>query len=552
MMSARKEFSRVFAIVFVLKTVSLTLLATPTSGPQELTKTDMFNSGAEGDTTHQMNLIWATFGRGENVRLVPFGNTPGWFEWMARRHCWSDTPKYREMLHRFIVDWPQSKDGYMWTWGNEEGWPTHHVRHNENNAKYILAACKYYCWQGGKGFLEESDATITSSVRTNQLDVSKGRSVLDKLRAAMVYQLTTLKGQEGLAIVSDPQCDGTVDGLPSDYWDNFRFGYKSAYVNIYFYASLLAMAELERSIGNQQRARELTALSARVKENFSKTFWDAQTGRFMGCIDKTGRTWDFGFTYINLEAVTYGLATPAQAVSIFEWLDGRRIIASDKQKVGDRMTGATGAEIYALGWAPLSTTRAVESITVDGKHWWWHLGNKITVSGACANASYGEHVENGGAIFYVSHYDMMARLWILGPDNAWKRFEAILTEFRKDQLKRDPANNKGAAWKWGIIGEFPESGLVPATLALGFLGLDATPEMLMVNPRLPKALPWLEALQIHYRGGVYSVRVDQSSIRIRTVEGTKTPCKIMCDGQDPVALPAQGQEITILRRKNSV
>lgn len=552
MRSVQKEFSVVFAIALALRTCTFALLAAPTSAPSVLTTNDMFNSGAEGDANRQMNLMWATFGRGENVKLTPFGNEPGWYEWMARKHCWSDTPIYREMLHRFLVNWPQSKDGYIWTWGNEEGWPTHHVRHNENNAKYILAGCKYTCWQGGKGFLEESDATTTTSVRTNQLDVSNGRTVLEKLRAAMVYQLTTLKGQDGLAIVIDPYCDGTVDGMPSDYWDNFRFGYKSAYLNIYFYASLLAMSELERSVGNTARATELEALAARVKVSYQKTFWDPDKGRFIGCIDKTGRTWDFGFTYLNLEAVTYGLATPAQAVSIFEWLDGKRIIASDKQQVGNRMTGATGAEIYALGWAPLSTTRAVESITVDGKHWWWHLGNKITVSGARANASYGEHLENGGAIFYVSHYDMMARLVSMGPDNAWKRFEIILTEFSKDQLKRDPKNNKGAAWKWGIIGEFPESGLVPATLVLGFLGLDATPEALMVNPRLPKALPWLEAFQIHYRGGIYRIRADQTSVRIKAVEGAKMPCKIICDGQNPVDLPAQGQEITILRRKSSV
>jgi len=414
-----KEISVVRLILFVLTAFAIPVLAAPPGASSGVTIDNMYNTGAEGDVTSQINLMWATYGRGENVRLAPFGNEPGWYEWMARKHCWSDTPKYREVLHRYLVDWPQSQDGYMWTWGNEEGWPTHHVRHNENNAKYILAGCKYYCWQGGNAFLEEVDATTTMSVRPNQPDISNGRTVLEKLRAAMTYQLTTLKGLDGLAIVIDPQCDGTVDGMPSDYWDNFRFGYKSAYLNIYVYASLLAMADLERSLGHTGRATELETLAASVKVNYHKTFWDSGKGRFIGCIDISGRPWDFGFTYLNLEAITYGLATPAQAAAIFEWLDGKRIIASDKQQVGDRMTGASGAEIYALGWAPLSTTRAVESITVDGKHWWWHLGDKITVSGAGANAIYGEHLENGGAIFYVSHYDMMARLQTLGPDNAW-------------------------------------------------------------------------------------------------------------------------------------
>jgi len=531
-----------------LHLAAFSMMATLAGGQVAEKSGDLFDSGAAGDVTQQMNLLWATFGRGENVRLTPFGNTPAWFEWMARKHCWSDTPQYREVLHRKLVEWPQAQDGYIWTWGNEEGWPTHHVRHNENNAKYILAGCKYYCWQGGKAFLEEVDGTTTVSVRSNQTDVSQGRTVLEKLRAAMTYQLTTLHGQDGLAIVSDPQCDGTVDGMPSDYWDNFRFGYKSAYVNIYFYASLLAMADWERSLDNTGRATELAALAARVKDNYQKTFWDADKGRFIGCVDVTGRQWDFGFTYLNLEAITYGLATPEQAAAIFDWLDGRRTIAGDKQKVGEKMTGATGDEIYALGWAPRSTTRAVESVTVAGKHWWWHLGNQITVAGPEANAGYGEHLENGGAIFYVSHYDLMARLRTFGPDNAWKRFASILAEFRQDQLQRDPPNNKGAAWKWGIIGEFPESGLVPATVALGFMGLDATPAALFIKPRLPRALPWLEVRHVAYRGNVYRVRADAGAIQIRCVQATEKPGRVICDDQPAVALPGPGQTVTVKRR----
>ena len=508
---------------------------------------NMFNSGAAGDISHQMSMMWAIFGRGENVQLTPFGNEPGWYEWMARKHCWSDTPKYREVLHSYLVNWPQAKDGYIWTWQTEEGWPTHHVRHNENNAKYILAAWRYYCWQGGSAFLQELDSTTTKSARPEQSDVSNGCTVLQKLRAAMDYQLTTLDGQSGLAIITDPACDGTVDGMPSDYWDNFRFGYKSAYTNIYFYASLLAMADLEASLGDAKRATELMALSKRVQENYSKTFWDVKNGRFIGCVDRTGRTWDFGFTYLNLEAIAYGLASDQQAAQIFEWLDGKRIIADDKQKVGNRMTGATGAEIYALQWAPLATTRAVESIKVDGKYWWWHLGNQITADN---NASYGEHLENGGAIFYVSHYDMMARLRTYGPDNAWQRFEGILNEFRKDELKRDPENNKGAAWKWGIIGEFPESGLVPATIALGFMGLNASPDALVVNPRLPQALPWMEVQHVHYRGATYSVRADKERIRIKALSQSTGSGKVICDHQTAVLLPRQGEEITISRIKH--
>lgn len=519
--------------------VALTLSVVGAQSPPDQ---DIFGSGAKGDITQQMNSMWATFGRGENVRLTPFGNEPGWYEWMARKHVWSDTPKYREQLRSFMVDWPQSKDGYMWTWGTEEGWPTHHVRHNENNGKYILAVWRHFCWQGGQAFLETTDPSTRKSTQKGQSDVSKGKTVLQKVRDAMDYQLKTLEGGSGLAIIRDPQCDGTVKGMPSDYWDNFLFGYKSAYLNIYFYASLFAMADIEESQGETQKAGELRYLAAEVKRQYNETFWDEKKGRYIGCIDVTGRRWDFGFTYLNLEAIEYGLASETQAKRIYDWLDGRRIVASDKQKVGQRMTGATGEEIYDLVWAPRATTRAVESIKVDGRYWWWDLHNKITVD---RNASYGEHLENGGAIFYVSHYDLMSRLKTFGPDNAWKRFEAILGEFRKDRLLRDPRNNVGAAWKWGIIGEFPESGLVPATVALGFMGLHATAQDLVVEPRLPKALPWLEVKHVAYRGGLYRVRADKSSIQVTTLNPSPIKATVRSANSTSQVLAAKGGTVTI-------
>lgn len=507
---------------------------------------DMLDSGASGDTNKQLNLMWRTFGHGEGVELAKFGNSPAYFEWMALKHCWSDTPKYRALLRRKLVDWAMANDGYVWTWKTEEGWPTHHVRHNENNAKYILAVYRYYCWQGGKAFLNQQDKTKDISTQKGQTDISNGMTVLEKTRKAMAYQLNTLQGKNGLAIITDPKCDGTVNGMPSDYWDNFRFGYKSAYTNIYFYASLIAMAKLERSLGQQERAEALLELSRVLKVRFHEDFWDKKKGRFIGCIDIEKKKWDFGFTYLNLEAIAYGLATKKQSEDIFAWLDGKRIIASDKQKVDGRLTGATGSEIYHLNWAPVSTTRAVESIKVDGKHWWWHLNNKINVSGPKANAIYGEHLENGGAIFYVSYYDILARLKTMDTDHAWTRVSAILDEFRQDRLNRKPKNFKGARWKWGIIKVFPESGLVPASMAITFMGLDASTESLIVDPKLPSALPWLEIKHVSYRGGIYKVKASKESITVKTVKAGPKNSKFTYNKTMKLFAP-EGKEITVTR-----
>ena len=59
-------------------TALLVILLQLTHSPT-LSAGDIFDSGATGDITRQINLMWSTFGRGEKVRLTPFGNEPGWY-----------------------------------------------------------------------------------------------------------------------------------------------------------------------------------------------------------------------------------------------------------------------------------------------------------------------------------------------------------------------------------------------------------------------------------------------------------------------------------------
>ncbi len=167
-----------------------------------------------------------------------------------------------------------SQGGYVWSWKTEEGWPTHHYRHFDTNSKYILGVWRYAMWQGGQAFLDSVDRKEFPNQHDPAVrDVSKGRTVLEKCRLAMRYQLKDLRGAEGLLIIPSDASDGTVDGKPTDYWDNFLFGHKSATANIYFYASLNAMRELEMAFGEAEKADEYAALMSRVKQQFNQTFW---------------------------------------------------------------------------------------------------------------------------------------------------------------------------------------------------------------------------------------------------------------------------------------
>lgn len=472
---------------------------------------DVFKTSQGTNLDTPLNQMWDIYGRVADNAVSKWGNEATYFEMLALKLMWSDLEADKNVLREKIIEYPCSDSGYLWSWLTEEGWPTHHARHYDTNAKYIIAAWRYYAWTGDRDFLSARDNTVNKSEIANQIDVSKGLTVIDKLRKAMRFQLEELNGKNGLMIIADPNSDGTVRGKPGDYWDNYLTGYKSALVNIYFYQSLMAMASLENVLNNNDKYDYYKALAEKVKIEFNRTFWDQDKGRYVGCIDKEGRTWDFGFTFLNTEAVFYGLADGAKVDRIYSWLDGDRMIPEDNQVVDGRVTGATGKDIYALGWAPRSNTRAIESINVDGKYWWWDINGAITVAGGRPSAAWGEHLENGGAIFYTSFYDVMSRLNYNGAENGWNRFKTIIEEFKKDQLRRDPPNNAGAPWKWGIIGEFPESGLVPTVFVYGFMGIDALADSLQIAPKLPKEIEWAEVSPVMYHQRRYSIRAVRNS-----------------------------------------
>jgi len=460
---------------------------------------------SQGDEFDKLlNRMWEVYGIVCDGAVYKFGNEPTYFEWMALKIAWCDDEDFKKGLVERIREFPMSSDGYMWSWGEDPRWPPGHALHFANNAKYILGACRYFFWTGDEDFLHSKDTT-----RVNEQDASAGLSVLEKLRRAMEYQLEVLHGKEGLLRIENGENTGKRGGKPSNYWDNFPMGYYDAYSNIYYYASLLAMAELEEFLGNKERASFLRKTAKLCKEEFTHLFWDDRKGRFIGCVDIDGGRWDLGFTFVNTEAISYGLADKGQAQLVYRWLDGERIVEGDF---------STGGDIYYFKIAPRSTTIPVESLGTP--FWWESLEGAIMPN---TNASYGTHLENGGAIFYTSFYDMLGRIRMGDPDSAFARWSVILEEFKKDELRRDPTNSFGAPWVIGVIGEFPESGLVPTIFVHGFGGLQAHPDYLAISPQLPDQLKWVEIENVVYHGVPLKVRVSKQEIAITALKAFSEP-----------------------------
>ncbi len=489
-----------------------------------------FATSLGGDFDARMNMLWYIYGSMEDVSMeydasnpggkewqvgngavYNLGNEPAWYEWMPLRFCWTPSTEnhFNTLVLNRMLPWAQSSDGYIWSWANQERWPTAETSfHQENNAKYILGWWRYWSWYRDDSIFDRVDNTVINTPASpSRPDVSQGKTVQQKIRDAMRYLEDEVRGNEGGITIqdNDQNTDGTVNGEPTNYWDNWLFGHKNAYDNIYYYAALEAMAEMEAHWGEPERAAQLMAYREGAKTHYEELFFDEEKGRFIGWIDINGIKRDFGFTFVNLEALAYGLGTSSMAQQIFSWLDGERIIEGEN---------STGDDIYYWRWGARANTIAAES--VGPPYLWEDIFGNIRVDTPAAQ--YGNHLENGGGIFYVSYYDLMARLKHLGPDNALERLEVILDEFQIDQLRRDPAAPGSTHWQIGIIGEYPESGMVPTFMIHGFGGLHANINGLNISPKLPAEWEYLQLNKVRYAGVLMYLTIKKQEVVVTVSE----------------------------------
>jgi hypothetical protein len=443
-------------------------------------------------------------------RAFTYPGAPGpapWLEWTALLRFWYAGPAHDgavAQLPGIVID----DEGYVYTWGGERGWPfpdpkTYDTRHFDTNARFVLACWRYACWT--------HDAALL-------------RSQAERLRRAMNYQLTTLQGEDGLIVAASKDVTGKHRGVGNNYWDILPFGHLDAYANAVYYASLGAMAEIEELLeaaggidtkSPRREPAEYRRLAERTKEAYNRAFWDEERGRYIGCIDVDGKRHDYGFTFVNLEAMAYGLASEEQAKRIYHWMETEPTSAGKADTYSAYVFAPRANTIHNPTWDQ-QTGASKEPGPVEP---WWFFGWLGTPYGNV-------QCQDGGAIFYTSFFDLMARTKLLGADNAWQRWTEILARYREpDRLcgggplyhgENPQRVNPGAV---GVDIPFPESGLVPTWFVYGVAGLDPTVAGLEITPNLPRALPWLVVRNVQYRGLTLDVRVTRTSARLTS----KTP-----------------------------
>lgn len=480
---------------------------------------------------NNMYTIYGTAHTEPRINGIYWGNSMGpyeggatvmtvteWFEWDSLQMIWTNftdgIAAYTARLFATrIGEDTWGNDGFIWA---DIAEPKHmgHQAHYDNNAIYIIAARDY--------LLQRNDRRNVLKIRN--LDGYTMEEIIDR---AMAYQLGPLEGSTGLITIRDPQNDGTLKGNASSYWDAFTAdGYQSAFVNIMFYKSLLAMADIALWRDDAAASREYLALAARTKERFNDTFWDAEKGRYIMSIDANGEKHDYGTTYMNVSAVAYGIADEEKARMLYAWLDGERVIEGDT---------STGEDIYALEYAPRANTLDIAAI--GPPYYWedWVDSDSPFVSANAlspapdGNARFGYSIQNGGAIFYTSYFDVMGRIKALGADDGLLRFCEILDAFHQDQLRRRVILS--VATRDGILGEFPESGIVPLAFQNGFIGIQTAVNGILVSPNLPGEMS---------SAGISAYYYDWQRFQIEVNREVAAPETSSLDDRLYVRLPAEG------------
>ncbi|MFH1737498.1 MAG: glycosyl hydrolase family 65 protein [bacterium] len=390
------------------------------------------------------------------------------------------------------------------------------TRHTINNPIFILANWYYFVWTGDIDFLRQNINRMRTALRYQQ-------TVMGGLKYKHIRN--TWPNHDGVpGYYKDEQGNVTMNaghGIGANYWDLMPFGWDDFYATYQYYAATEKMADIEAAIlehpgwsvpvgALELDPDQLRSHAQDVKENANALFWNSKDRRFIASIDKDGVRYDYGYTFVNLDAIWYDIASDKHARDVMDWIGGKRIVKGDT---------STGADIYHWRFGPRATTKRNLEWYGQG----WRKPESIP---------WGGQVQDGGAVLGFSFYDLWARLKVLGPDNAWQRLTEILAwekdvyaaggyrEYYADGKQGTALQGGGTAGGLGIDAEFFESSLIPSIVTYGFLGLDPQPDRLAIHPNLPESCPEMSVVNLLYRNTTLDVRVTHDTLEV-TVK--KTP-----------------------------
>ena len=416
-------------------------------------------------------------------------------------------PGWKETVTRLRIVIENAKGGNI----NLRSWiATFDSRHVINQSCFIKGCYDYLQWTGDIDFLQKN----MNRMRT-ALEYAIREFEMEKYHCVRV----PWTGHDGRPGYSYDAAGNLVQhagrGIGGNYWDLLPFGGKDCLATIYYYDAILKMAELEETIlQHPEWEISVTAIvrspvwlrsMAKKIKDANNIFWNPETGRFVSAINIVdGEYYDFGFTFVNNEAIYYGYANDEQAKSILSWLNGDRIVEDDTSQ---------GADIYHWRFGPRATTKR----NLHYYFWGWVDAALIP---------FGDQVQDGGAVLGFAFHDLMARIQHLGADNAASYLAENVKWFREVQAEGGyrkyyaPEKQRGNMQGGNIPGglgldrEFYESVLYPQVMLFGFMGFEPKMDGFVICPDLPDN--WLDLAidRIRWQDQGISIHATKNTITI--------------------------------------
>ncbi len=440
-----------------------------------------------------------------------------WIDWGSIMFAWQDTDEFvlrqRHIVETIVID----PTGYVYTWGATPGWPfpdnsKYDTRHTVTNPNFLTALYRIWTWEANNTWL------VAQQTRVRAATAWLRRQIVG---SANITQPGLFPAAEGLYLCNFEGHHGADGGIGSNYWDIQPFGWLSAFENALAYEALVDVAKMEACWGNASGEASLLTAAAKLKGAYNDVFWDDLKGRYVGCVDKFGDVHDYGFTFVNTQAITCGLANASQVHRIYQWM-GLEPTTSGTNDTFTRWQTAPIANTDVNSWMALNRT-----INED----WW-CGEGIVGSGEPFFEPWGPQLQDGGMSLYTSWYDLMARARYLGADDFAGRLKGILDRWGYPDrtcggkpLYLGEIPQQEAAGSIGTDFPFPESGMVATATVYGLL--NATPRWepsvpgfcLALNPLLPSTWDNYTITRVRFGFACVNVTVNQTAIAVELPEG---------------------------------